>query len=349
MKSNSSIPWIEQEYENHVFDFEKIKSVSSDIPIAASCYLNSKMLLNAYRNGVFPWSGPYQPILWWRPEPRMTLDPTKVRVSKSLKKYIKRYLKNGLSISSNRCFRTVILACAETRERSNGTWITNDIISAYMELNKMGYQPFIVYAKIHRIKIDLNRSLQTSHCEDDTSNELWQLFHDQIFTFRQEIINNYNRGLLIDIHGHGHPIQRIELGYLITSQKLRELSGDETFIQHNETSINSLIENHPENKKLSDLLFGDNALGSLLSKNGFPTVPSSTDRAPKSGEPFFSGGTNTKNYGSKYQNGVDAIQLELNRNGLRQDSEDRERFSKVFAKILIDYMKFHYSDIFPSN
>tara|TARA_B100000575_G_scaffold292936_1_gene302767 strand:- start:2645 stop:3379 length:735 start_codon:yes stop_codon:yes gene_type:complete len=151
MKSNSSIPWIEQEYENHVFDFEKIKSVSSDIPIAASCYLNSKMLLNAYRNGVFPWSGPYQPILWWRPEPRMTLDPTKVRVSKSLKKYIKRYLKNGLSISSNRCFRTVILACAETRERSNGTWITNDIISAYMELNKMGYA--------HSIEVWLEKEL----------------------------------------------------------------------------------------------------------------------------------------------------------------------------------------------
>ena len=236
-----------------------------------------------------------------------------------------------------------------------GSVITKDLYTLDIafqienELNKMGYQPFIVYAKIHRIKLDLNRSLQTSHCEDDTSNELWQLFHDQIITFRQEIINNYNRGLLIDIHGHGHPIQRIELGYLITSQKLRELSGDETFIQHNETSINSLIENHPENKKLGDLLFGDNALGSLLSKNGFPTVPSSIDRAPKSGEPFFSGGTNTKNYGSKYLNGVDAIQLELNRNGLRQDSEDRERFSKVFAKILIDYMKFHYSNIFPSN
>ena len=104
-----------------------------------------------------------------------------------------------------------------------------------------------------------------------------------------------------------------------------------------------------ENKKLGDLLFGDYSLGSLLSKNGFPTVPSSTDRAPILGEPFFSGGTNTKEYGSKHQNGVDAIQIELNRDGLRQNSIDRERFSKVFAEILIDYMRFHYSDIFPSN
>ena len=58
MKSSSSIPWIEQEFENSVFDFERLTSVSSEIPIAASCYVNSKILLNAYRNGVFPWSDP---------------------------------------------------------------------------------------------------------------------------------------------------------------------------------------------------------------------------------------------------------------------------------------------------
>ena len=236
-----------------------------------------------------------------------------------------------------------------------GSVITKDLYTLDIafqvenELKNKGYQPYIVYAKIHRIKLDLNRSLETSHCEDDTSNELWQLFHDQIFNYRQEIISKFNRGLLIDFHRHGHPIQRIELGYLLKSDMLRELSNDVSVVPYSETSISSLIENHPKNKQLGDLLFGETALGSLLSKNGFPTVPSSIDRAPKSGEPFFSGGTNTRKYGSKYQNGVDAIQLELNRNGLRQDSEDRERFSRVFAKILIDYMKIHYSDVFPSN
>ena len=68
-----------------------------------------------------------------------------------------------------------------------------------------------------------------------------------------------------------------------------------------------------------------------MSKNGFPTVPSSIDRAPKSGEPFFQEDKYEKLW-IKIPNGVDAIQLELNRNGLRQDSEDRERFSKVFAR-----------------
>ncbi|MEC8599806.1 MAG: hypothetical protein VXY15_05610 [Bacteroidota bacterium] len=236
-----------------------------------------------------------------------------------------------------------------------GSVITKDLYTLDIafqvenELKNNGFQPYIVYAKIHRVKLDLNRSLETSHCDDDTSNELWQLFHDQIFNYRQEIISRFNRGLLIDLHGHGHPIQRIELGYLLKGDMLREVSNNESFISYSETSISSLIANHPANKKLVDLLFGESSLGTLLSKNGFPAVPSSKDRAPRSGEQFFSGGTITKEYGSKYQNGVDAIQIEMNRNGLRQDSGDRERFSKVFAKILIDYMKIHYSDVFPSN
>ena len=139
MKSSSSIPWIEQEFENSVFDFERITSVSSEIPIAASCYLNSKMLINAYRNGVFPWSGPYQPILWWRPDPRMILQTNKIKVSNSLKKNIKQYFKNNLKISTNRCFRAVIQACAEPRDTRQSTWITKDIVSAYEELNRIGY------------------------------------------------------------------------------------------------------------------------------------------------------------------------------------------------------------------
>ena len=48
------------------------------------------------------------------------------------------------------------------------------------ELNKHGLQPYMLLNKIHRVKIDLNRSLETSHCDDDTSNDLWRLFHNKI-------------------------------------------------------------------------------------------------------------------------------------------------------------------------
>ena len=216
------------------------------------------------------------------------------------------------------------------------------------ELKKRTYQPYIVYAKIHRIKVDLNRSLETSHCEDDSSNDLWRAFHQQIESYRYEIIQKYSRGLMIDIHGHGHPNQRIELGYLLNSEQLRSLSTNGS-LENSLTSINSLVNNHPENISLNELIIGENSLGTLLSSAGFPSVPSAQDPAPNLGDPFFSGGSNTKLYGSKTRSGVDAIQLELNRQNLRQESEDRIRFSKTFATVILSYLQHHYSDVFPAS
>lgn len=216
------------------------------------------------------------------------------------------------------------------------------------ELKKRAYQPYVVYAKIHRIKVDLNRSLETSHCEDDSSNDLWREFHQQVESYRNEIIGEFSRGLMIDVHGHGHPNQRIELGYLLNGEQLRNLSTNGS-LENPLTSINSLVNNHPENISLNELIIGENSLGTLLSSAGFPSVPSAQDPAPNLGEPFFSGGSNTKLYGSKTRSGVDAIQLELNRQNLRQESEDRIRFSKTFATVILSYLQHHYSDVFPAS
>jgi N-formylglutamate amidohydrolase len=217
-------------------------------------------------------------------------------------------------------------------------------------LHDIGIKPYMVLTKIHRIKIDLNRSLETSVCQDETSNELWQLFHQQIERYRRDITQKYGRGLLIDIHGHGHPIQRIELGYLITSQQLINSSNEDNFNDLNTNiSIKSLVSNHPENQTLNQILLGPNSLGTLLTAQGFPAVPSEQDPAPNVGDPFFSGGANTKNYGSRDGGKIDAIQLELNRQGLRQESENRQEFSHVFARIISVYMHYHYSDVIPTT
>ena len=110
-----------------------------------------------------------------------------------------------------------------------------------------------------------------------------------------------------------------------------------------------MVNNHPENISLNELIIGENSLGTLLSSAGFPSVPSAQDPAPNLGEPFFSGGSNTKLYGSKTRSGVDAIQLELNRQNLRQESEDRIRFSKTFATVILSYLQHHYSDVFLAS
>jgi hypothetical protein len=213
------------------------------------------------------------------------------------------------------------------------------------ELNTLGFQPFLVLSKMHRIKIDLNRSLETALCKDKSAMPLWMVFHNQIDIFQNEISSSYGRGLIIDLHGQSHPEQRIELGYLLNGSMLRDLEQNATDYS-NQVSIKNLISNHPKQTSFQQLLVGENSLGTLLSEQDFAAVPSQSDQAPLESQLFFSGGHNTINYGSRDSGTIDAIQVELNRAGLRAESDDRQRFANVFSNIIIDYLTVHYSDAF---
>ncbi|MFO7713365.1 leucyl/phenylalanyl-tRNA--protein transferase [Desulfosarcina sp.] len=99
--------------------------------------LSPERLLLAYRNGIFPWYSKDEPILWWSPDPRLVLYPGELRISKSLRKVIKR---NGFQITFDKAFDAVIQACAEAkRAYGEGTWITDEMQSAYCELHRRGY------------------------------------------------------------------------------------------------------------------------------------------------------------------------------------------------------------------
>ena len=83
--------------------------------------LGPERLLNAYRAGIFPWFSDGQPILWWAPDPRTVLFPERLKISRSLKKTLRKRL---FEVSFNRAFDRVIEACAEPRPKEPGTWIT---------------------------------------------------------------------------------------------------------------------------------------------------------------------------------------------------------------------------------
>ncbi len=97
--------------------------------------LSKERLINAYRQGVFPWYNPDEPILWWSPNPRLVLFPDKLVVSLSLRKTIR---KNIFSVTFDQAFSQVIAGCANLRKESMGTWITDDINTAYNELHRLG-------------------------------------------------------------------------------------------------------------------------------------------------------------------------------------------------------------------
>jgi len=104
--------------------------------IAAGGDLSPQRLLEAYSQGIFPWYNENDPILWWNPDPRSVVFPAEYKPSTSLKKLIK---KQTYHTKINSDFDKVIHACAAPRKDSDGTWINEDMISAYKTLHKMGY------------------------------------------------------------------------------------------------------------------------------------------------------------------------------------------------------------------
>lgn len=95
--------------------------------------LAPERLLLAYAHGIFPWYSDPAPILWWSPDPRLVLFPADLKVSHSLRRIIK---KQVFTVTMNMAFGEVIRACAQTREE---TWITEEMIEAYVALHELGY------------------------------------------------------------------------------------------------------------------------------------------------------------------------------------------------------------------
>lgn len=98
--------------------------------------LNPERLIEAYRQGIFPWFNPGDPLLWWSPDPRMVLFPHELRVTASLEKRMRR---GDFNIRFDTAFRQVMEACAATpRPGQEGTWIVEDMIDAYCDLHQLG-------------------------------------------------------------------------------------------------------------------------------------------------------------------------------------------------------------------
>lgn len=104
--------------------------------LAAGGDLSPPRLLAAYRQGIFPWYEEGQPILWWSPEPRTILLPGQIHISRSLRKVLRR---REFTVTADRCFEQVILACAGPRRDNFGTWITDEMAAAYCTLHQLGY------------------------------------------------------------------------------------------------------------------------------------------------------------------------------------------------------------------
>lgn len=109
---------------------------SADGLLAAGGDLSPARLLLAYKSGIFPWFNDDSLILWWSPDPRMVLFPNKIRISKSMRRLLK---SDRFRLTKNAEFKTVITNCADAkRPNQQGTWITDQMIEAYLQLHRSG-------------------------------------------------------------------------------------------------------------------------------------------------------------------------------------------------------------------
>jgi leucyl/phenylalanyl-tRNA--protein transferase len=112
-------------------------NLAEDGLLAVGGDLSMERLLLAYKSGIFPWYNEDEPILWWSPNPRFVLIPNELKISKSMKLLIKRQV---FKVTENQCFEEVMRVCGEMpREGQDGTWINEEMVSAYVELHKNGY------------------------------------------------------------------------------------------------------------------------------------------------------------------------------------------------------------------
>ena len=121
--------------ERDRFSFPRPEKWGGSI-IAVGGNLSPGMLLSAYEQGIFPWYGPDDPILWQSPDPRMLIFPETLHISRSMRKIFDKGL---FELSVNRDFPAVIRGCAQApRPGQDGTWVSDDIIAAYTELRRLG-------------------------------------------------------------------------------------------------------------------------------------------------------------------------------------------------------------------
>lgn len=99
--------------------------------------LSAERLLLAYRKGIFPWFNANDPPLWWSPNPRFVLFPDQIRITKSMRRILR---KEQFEVTFDQDFDRVIKACGETpRDGQGGTWITPNMLRAYRKLYQLGY------------------------------------------------------------------------------------------------------------------------------------------------------------------------------------------------------------------
>ncbi|CAF0795964.1 unnamed protein product [Brachionus calyciflorus] len=230
-----------------------------------------------------------------------------------------------------------------TRKFAN--FLQEELKNLFLKYRGIKANPFVIINNLHRIKMDPNRDL--INCCFSKNHEAFTAYtdyHSMIdIYYKKNFIhkNNFEQGLILDIHGNSHSEQWVELGYLIKSVEF----DTEKLSDNTKSSINSL--KSKSLFSLDELIRGENvSLGSMIqNRAGCKVVPSPKYKSPSNGS-YYSGGFITEQHGSFYEksNRLNCIQIELPA-WMRTDKYI-EFSSKQIAKAVFDFYQTHSLESF---
>lgn len=209
-----------------------------------------------------------------------------------------------------------------------------------------GCYPHLIISHLKRSKLDPNRNILEGACGNPLAEQAYTDFHDFIAQARNIANTQFNNNsFFVDLHGHGNPIQRIELGYLLYDDELELPENTLNSTQYiNYSSIKNLVLSNQNNLNHIQLLRGPQSLGTLLGNRNYPSVPSTTIPYPGINTNYFSGGYITANH-TCYSVGVNinGLQMELNFSGIRDNASNRSTFAGAFCESIIEYLNAHFN------
>ncbi len=201
---------------------------------------------------------------------------------------------------------------------------------------RTGERPHLVVSHLHRRKLDPNREIVEAAAGNPRAEQAWHEFQALIEHAQARIEESRGGGLYIDLHGHGHPIARLELGYLLSAG---DLARSDVELDQGpwaaESSIRTLAAE--AGVSFSAILRGPESLGSLLEARGYPATPSDVQPDPGN-DPYFTGGYNTARHGSRAGGPVSGVQIETHYPGVRDSEAARAAFAAALADALAVYL-----------
>lgn len=224
----------------------------------------------------------------------------------------------------------------EIPDRQQGTFSfdrgTQQIARATVaEFHKQtGGWPHVVICRLRRTKLDCNREIVEAAAGNPLAEQAWREYQGFLDEAQRQVIEQHGRGLFIDLHGHGHAEQRLELGYLHSRDELQQsdaLLNSPRFAAESSLRAIAALNRRP----YAELLRGPLSFGDLMEKQGFPATPSPATPHPTL--PYFRGGYNAQRHGRDAAP-IAGLQIETNFQGVRDTPANHQRFAKALYEVV---------------